>query len=242
MSTDSNKDDLPINGQDAQIAQYRAISVSAVVGLILGLLAPLAMLDRVLWTIPGLGILVGCFALYRIARESPAMFGRKAAIVGLTLSIFFVAAAPTDWFVYRGMVRREAGQFGLDWFRCLAEGQPQKADQLTIHPKFRQPLDDRLWGFYGEAPRWRARLEEYVARPLVRTLLALGPKAQVRYYTTYAEKHAGGEEVYWIVYAVTFDDAGKKKTFFARLQLQRWTLDDGRANWQVVEAETKPSK
>lgn len=97
-------------------------------------------------------------------------------------------------------------------------------------------------GLLRRSTRWRERLEEYVARPLVRTLLALDAKAQVRYYSTVAERQASGEEVLWLVYAVTFDDAGKKKTFFVGLQLQRHKLDDGQANWQVVAAESRPFK
>ena len=94
--------------QDTRIAEYRAVSSSAVAGLILGLLSPAAMIDPVLWTAPIAGIIFSVLGLRRIARNAPALISRKAAMWGLILSIFFGSAAVTDWYVYRAMLRRQA--------------------------------------------------------------------------------------------------------------------------------------
>ena len=40
---------------DADLAAYRALAPQAVAGLIFGLLAPLAMVDPLLWALPALG-------------------------------------------------------------------------------------------------------------------------------------------------------------------------------------------
>ena len=220
--------------QDVQIDEYRAISSSAMAALVLGLLAPLAVLDPLLWSLPALGLFCSLFALRRIARNAPALLGRKAALAGLALSVFFLAAVPADWFVYRRLVRAEARGFATAWFELLAGQQPHKANQLTVHPEFRQPLDEKLWAFYGEGPRWRTKLEEYVAEPLVRTLLALGQKAQVRYYKTGDQRHDAEKDHLAQFYAVTYDDSGEKKTFFVGVELQRHKLESGQANWQVL--------
>ena len=241
--------------QDAELAQYRALSTLAVVGLIWGLLAPLAMIHPLLWGAPLLGILFSGLALRRIARYAPALVGRKAALLGLTLSLLFGTAAPANRLVYRWLVRREGRQFAFQWFGFLARGQPQKAYQLTLAPKYRQPLDDKLWDFYREGPRWQEELEHYVARPLVRTLLALGEqarasgepirsgptqvamgeKAVVRYYQTTSQWQTGEGDRVVQVYAVTYqDDQGdERKTFFVALNLQRVKLETGRANWHL---------
>jgi len=109
---------------------------------------------------------------------------------------------------------------------------------LTIHPQYRQPLDERLWAFYGEGPRWKAKLEDYVAEPLIRTLLELGKDAQVRYYATIGQRFDGQVDELAQIYAVTYDNAEAKKTFFVALELHRRRLETGQANWQIVSAKS----
>ena len=53
---------------DADIARYRALSVLAVAGLVLGLASPSAVLDPLLWAVPICGAIVSTAALWRIAR------------------------------------------------------------------------------------------------------------------------------------------------------------------------------
>ena len=75
--------------QDAELAAYRAVAGQAVVGLIFGLLAPLALVDPLLWAVPALGVLLSGWALRRIRRSEPALAGRKMALAGLVLSLLF---------------------------------------------------------------------------------------------------------------------------------------------------------
>ena len=224
--------------QDDQIDEYRALSSSALIGLIVGLLGCVAVLDPWLLAVPLAGILCNSLALCQIARNAPALLGRKAALVGLAFSVFFLAVAPTHRFVHRRLVRDEARRFATAWFEMLADGQPHKADQLTIHPKYRQPLDERLWGFYGEGLRWRTRLEEYVDDPLIRTLLELGKDARVRYYKTSGQRHDTQLDEVAQIFAVTYDDTAGKKTFFVRIELQRHRLESGQANWQIADVDS----
>ena len=75
----------------------------------------------------------------------------------------FGTAAPTQWFGYRWLLRREARQFADAFFEFLRQGEPHKAYQLTLHPEYRQPLDEKLWRFYRESPHWRGELKNGVA-------------------------------------------------------------------------------
>ena len=45
------------DSQDAELAEYRPLAGQAVLGLICGLLAPLAVVDPLLWSDAGAGIL-----------------------------------------------------------------------------------------------------------------------------------------------------------------------------------------
>ena len=58
--------------QDAELAAYRALVRQAVLGLILGLLAPLAMVDPMLWAIPAAGTIFSWWALRRIKNDAAA--------------------------------------------------------------------------------------------------------------------------------------------------------------------------
>jgi len=224
--------------QDDEIAEYRALSVSAVVGLILGLLSVLALVDPLVWLLPLAGVLVSALAMGKIARAAPALTGRKAALAGLVLSVLFGSAAVTDWVTYRALARSEARQFALLWFELLAQREPKKAFQLTLPPRERHPLDEGLTQFYREGPRWHRLLLDYVERPVVRTLLALGPRAVVRYYETGGQESGGDRDKLYQVFAVTFDDGGEKKTFFVGLTLHRIDLESGRAAWQIFDTHT----
>ena len=223
--------------QDAELAAYRALAGQAVLGLIFGLLAPLAMIDPMLWAAPVLGAMFSWWALRRIKKNAPALAGRKIAMAGLTLSLLFLAAAPTDWLVYRGMIRDEARQFSALWFKYLAQHQPHKAHQLTTTPQSRRPLDDNLWAFYRNGPRVREDMEGYVKSPLVRTLLALGPKAQVRFYQTTDQARDNGNDQVAQCYAVTYDEGGERKSFFVLVRMIRLKLKDGGAGWRITQAE-----
>ena len=226
------------NPQDDQVLAYQAVSRLAVAGLIFGVAAALAFIHPALWIVPVAGILVAGLALWRIARDAPALIGRKAAVAGLMLSMFCAAAAPSEWSAYRGMMRGEARRFAEAWFEFLRQDQPHKAHQLTLHPRYRLPLDDSLWASYAEGSDPRTELENYVSRPVVRALLALGEKARVRYYDTEGQGTVEGRESVYQVYAVTYDEAGGTKTFFIGVALERYQLQGtGRASWRIMRTE-----
>ena len=168
-----------------------SLSGWAMMGLALGLLSPLALLDPVFWALPILSALVCGWALRAIKQNAPAMLGRKAALAGLWLAVFSLAAASGDWLYYRWRMRSEAEQVATFWFELLAKNRPEFAFQLTLPPTQRRPLDDRIWDFYNDSDKLSKSLEKYVSpgKPeqppqLVRTLLALGDSAQVRYVST----------------------------------------------------------
>lgn len=223
---------------DAEVAEYRALSTLAVVGLIFGLLSAAALVDPFAWCLPLLGVLFSLGALRRIARAEPALVGRKAALIGLVLALLMGSTALGQWGGTRYLLRRQARQFATVWFDALRGQQPQVAHQLTQRPKIRRPLDAALWEFYRTGPDRREQLEEYTAQPLVHTLLALGEGARVRYCGTRAVgRYASGFSVFQI-FAVTFDQAGRRTTFFVGVDARRTAPDDsGKADWYLAGAK-----
>ncbi len=226
------------DARDAEFAAYRALAGQSVVGLIFGLLSPLALLGPSFWVVPCLGAFFSGWALRRIARNDEALTGKGLAWAGLAVSLLLGAAAPTDWAVYRRLIREEARQFTAQWFRYATRGEPEKAHQLTLPPPARQSLGGSLWGYYRTTPKQRQALENYVQMPLVLTLLALGPKADVRFYDTILQSRENNDDLVEQCYAVTyFDEDNEKKSFFVGVQALRTTLSDGRAEWRILRAE-----
>jgi hypothetical protein len=222
---------------NADLAEYRTLAWQAVLGLIFGLLAPLAMIDQKLWGMPLVGIFFSYWALRRIRKFAPAMVGRKMAWIGLTLSLLFAVAAPADSLSYRWMVFKEARQFADLWFGYITQDEPQKAHQLTLPPQQRQPQSVRLWDYYRQAENDRASLEKFTAWSAVRPLLALGPRAQVRFYDFGNHIHENDLDLVDLIYAVTYEESGERKSFFVYVKMLRSKLADGAADWRVLNAE-----
>ncbi len=220
---------------DPDATQYQAISGLAVAGLLAGLLSLLAFASPLLWVLAVVAVMVNVKALRWVAANAPALLGRKAALTGLALSVFTVFAIPVDWLLYRAFLRQEARQFAELWFDYLRTDHPLLAHQLTVAPSMRGRLDDRkLWESYQDIEA-RQMLRQYLARPEVRTLLALGDRAIVRYYATESQWADGPRDRVYQTFAVTFPDTDGLKTFFVGLSMQREVdLPTRHAYWQVV--------
>ena len=189
----------------------------------------------VLWLLPVLGVLLSAVGLYRVAASQGEMIGRRAAVIGLWLSVVWLAAGPTDWASYRWALRREARQFAQYWFQFLAENRPREAHQLTQLPKRRAPLDDHLAQRYQEGTRWAEQLQNFVTDRLVSTLLQHGTSAQVEYVDSPLVQHQERYDLVTLRYAVRYPDGPQQQTAYAVLYLHRVYLDDGRrANWQIA--------
>jgi hypothetical protein len=231
-----------VNDADTAVAEYRNLSGFAVSGLALGVLSIAAVIDPMVWCVPFAGVLVSFFALVRIQRNVQALSGRKAALWGLWLSLFFAAAAPGEWWASRYFMRCEAEKLASQWFDYLISGQPEKAFQLTVDSKERQPLDASLWEYYRNSPsEWNA-LYRFIAPPkedesprLVHTLLALNKSAKVRYYDTLYHSTEGANDYMFLRYTVTYEDAGSKKSFFAIVRCIRHKAEDGRISWRILD-------
>jgi hypothetical protein len=229
--------------EEADAVAYRAVSGLALLGLLLGLISALALLVPAFWTAAIAGIIVNVVALRRIAARSPALVGRKAALVGVTLSAIFFAAIPADWLTYRWLVRNEAQKYAATWFDYLRAGQPHKAYELTVGPMSRDRVDDNLWEFFREGTEERAMLAGFLRRPAVGALMALKNKATVRYYDTESQWFDKESDHVYQTYAVTYPDSEGLKTFFVGLVLDR--MAESRTNhayWQIsrIDGGVKP--
>ena len=71
----------------------------------------------------------------------------------------------------------------------------------------------------------------------MRTLLALGPKAQVRFYQTADADREDDNDLVNQFYAVTYEEEGERKSFFVLVRMMRQKLGSGQAGWRILAAE-----
>ena len=101
----------------------------------------------------------------------------------------------------------------------------------------RQPPNSRLWDFYRQAEKGRQDLEKFTALPVVRALLALGPRAQFRFYDFSDQIHEDENDRVDLIYAVTYEESGERKSFFVLVYALRTKLADDRAVWRILSVE-----
>lgn len=225
-------------GFEAQQLRYRAVSKLAVSALVFGGLSFTALIHPLLWLTPVVALLLCGLALWDIARSDRVLTGRRCAVWGLALAMFFGAAGPAKWAGYRWLIRREARQVADEWWQHIEADEPEKAFQLTVLPHLRQPRDETIWEFYRSNPESAEELHEYVKpESLVRTLLELRKQgASFRYYSSEGQESRGTRDWVVVVHAVTYEQQGKKKTFFVRLQLKRYrSFRTGGGLWQIEQ-------
>jgi hypothetical protein len=212
---------------------YKVVERWAVGGLLLGILSPLTLIAPILWLVPLLGLVANAVALRRIKLDAN-LVGGKAALLGLALSIVFVIAPVSQYLTSFAMLSRQAQPIADQWFECLRQDSPEKALMLKMAPDYRPPMNEDLWLFYRHDGQANRDLRQFVEHPLVRTLLALGDRAQVRFYKTTAVGTTGSLAQVQRCYTVTYPDQGGKKTFFVLMMLERKPTENASLNpWCV---------
>jgi hypothetical protein len=223
--------------EGADLPDYRPLCVPALVGCALGAFSFLALLHPVMWFWPLIALAVNAYALL-VLGQSDRMIGRRAALWGLFLSLLFGVAAPLRTGVYQWIQQREAREIGREWFEALLEGNVHKAHQLTTMPGERKPIDAQLPALYEQSADLRTGLDNYLKLPVVATIRALGPRATVRHFQTESTLTDGRSDLVEDAYAVTYEEGGRKKTFFVKLSLWRnLNKDAGPRLWRVQSPE-----
>jgi hypothetical protein len=205
---------------DDEDLDYRTVEPWAVGGLLAGLASAIALVGGPALLVALGAAVVNLIALARIRRER-SRSGRAAALLGLGLATMFaVAPIAQDWVTY-ALLSRQARPIADQWFEDLRRDRPERAVRLQLAAEMRPPLDDSIWLYFRHDDESRYRLIKFVRDPLVRTLLALGDRAEVRFYETRSAVSDGELGGVHFVYTVTYPDASGKKTFLVSLLLER---------------------
>ena len=223
---------------DLEVEGYRPVSWLAVASLALGIAAPLTLSTPLLMCIPALGALFSLLALRSIAASDPPLVGRKVALTGLFLSLFFAAMSLVQLWAFDAQLKREARQCADLFLELLQRREPQKALQLMLAEGQREPADRPLWEFYRTTSHAYDLLRNFVDRPPVHGLLVLGDKANVRYWATEELLPEHDRHYVGLLYTVTYEHEGQPTTFFVRIGVERHVHDEtGKVGWLVSSIE-----
>ncbi|MFO0898557.1 MAG: DUF4190 domain-containing protein [Pirellulales bacterium] len=227
------------DGHEAELEQYRSVSLAAIAALVLGLLSPLAVYHPVLWAIPLSGLAVSLVALAQLRAAESQLTGRKAARVGLALCLLFGAAGPARYFSRAYLVRREAERLTDAWMGYLRSGDPAgkyKAHQLLYDAGMRAPLDDSLPAFYQRNPEQARSLSGYEVEPPIRALLSLSPQAVVTWMGPIEHTSDGPRDLVIEQFRVS-DPQGPEKEFYVQVSANRTQFVASRpGQWSIGKA------
>jgi hypothetical protein len=159
----------------AHLSAYHTASPLAVASLLLGLLSPVCGLGPMLLMVPLAGVAAAIAALRQIAASDGALFGRRAALIGLVLSVAFGFASAGHALATRQLRISQANELGRQWIAQLLHGDTKKAfRQMTGGTVPTTPPPDAELGPGGDP------FKQFLNFPAVKALLAAGADAVVR--------------------------------------------------------------
>ena len=163
------------------IAEYPHVSRLAAVALLLGLLSVAALSSQFMWCLPVAGVIVAIAALRSIARAKENTLGRRAAVIGLALSLMFAAWAPLRYYVRLQILSRQAQEYAVQWIAFVQEGRLREAHQLQLPQYDRQAPDTDLTEYYENDEIMGMEFKEFSKAPCIRKIVELGDKLRPRY-------------------------------------------------------------
>jgi hypothetical protein len=233
MATGTSTVSAPVfHGNDPeQTTEYRTLSVLAIISLVIGLAAPLAIFAPFLLSIPLFGIAISLVALRRIAVSEGLLAGRGAATIGLVLCIASAVMPISHDMIQRTLRVNQAEKFGRDWVALVTSGNTKEAFRLTVDGT--RPLPPAE----PKAPPKPAPYETFVGLPIIKALQAAGAGANIRIRDTVEYQATSYRSIYIRqLYSVTpaSTGGGGQPTEFV-LSVQRATMPrESMSRWLVA--------
>jgi hypothetical protein len=216
---------------DLDVVGYRPVSKLAVAALLFGLAAASALAHPLLWCVPLLGVVLAIAALVRLKRAEVPMIGRKAAIVGLVLSILFGAIAPVHSATVNYWLLARAQRLADEWFARIQTGRVQEAYDLMLHStggKHPPPP-----GPHGDATNdVHTELETFAERQPEAKLLKMGAAAKPQFLAAEVTPDEGDRSAIGLLYRVPIQGEGAATHLTVQFNVQR-RMEPGGERWLI---------
>jgi len=228
-----NDDDRGMMAQQEEegLAEYRSVSRMAVVSLFLGIASILALFHPLSWLIPVVAVLVSFLALRSTASPEKALDGRKAALAGLFLALFFGVAAIGYWALERQVAVRQSRQFVDRFLEILESGDYAKAVECTQSFQYRQPETVPLAEFYAQDESASKLLKGFLEKDVVREIIASEEDADIEFVRVEIIDRPRYGVLCWMRYRITKPDDSSTDFFVAVSRKINPDSASGRPHW-----------
>ncbi|MDR1959826.1 MAG: DUF4190 domain-containing protein [Planctomycetaceae bacterium] len=210
--------------ESQSVAEYRSVSLSAIISLVLGILSVTFLFHWGFFFVPILAFFFAVLALVRFRFTGEMLWGHWMPPIAMFLALFFTAFHYTMWFCFDRILMTQARQFAPLVFDALKEDDLPRYLELQRLRFQRQKtvssIEER-WKPLGKSEEEAESIDMLTKETLLRTLIALGDKADVTFYKSGGVSHDTSDYVS-LIYAVTYPNGtGEKETFFVKVFLQR---------------------
>ncbi len=225
MTEKSQTDSSFSEDSTSDFQSYHAMSSLAVACLVVGLLSPIAIWGPPLWFVPVVGILLGARAWYRISKD-PGLGGRKTAVFGIALALFFGSLGVADHLTYYWALERQAREVAATWFDFVTHDQVPLAHQLTLRPNERAGAGIDPMAMYRKKEN-REALQSWTETPTIERLQEWANQAHMEFLANEALYGLRGKEQLDLLFRVTKKPAkspsetDERSSFQIRLGLRR---------------------
>ena len=223
MDTATRPSAVPaFNADDVNnVADYRSLSVLAIISLLIGLASPLCLLAPVFLLLPLFGVAISLLALRGIAVSGGRLAGRWAATVGLALCVASAASAVSRNTVVRYVRTSRAQEFGHSWLTKLVAKETEQAFKMTVDGTRPPPALEP-----GMPAPTSTPYELFMNNPFVQAALAAGETATVesletQEYAAQTQKDFYVRQKFRITPQSDSGKAGATNAIEATLTLQR---------------------
>jgi len=170
-----------LRSDELTVAQYRTISWSAVIAVILGLASAVALVSPIFSPVAVAAVVVAILALRQIAASEGQLIGRAVAISGLCLATLFFGWGVGRYLTRQWALEENARRTADVWFQLIQSGRLREAYQFRLPAAARIMSPEALAEHYTQNQDAAQELAQFLANPLINELVSLKDRANVRY-------------------------------------------------------------
>jgi hypothetical protein len=219
---------------DATEIEYRKISPLAIVTVGLGLCSSLVLAHVLMWWLPIVTALVATAALRSIDRNPSGLTGKRLAIVGLCLSLFFFAWAVSRLVISNRVAKTQAQEIASKWLTIIREGDYYLAHQWVISTYRRQRGNVSLSEFYNSNADAKKDFLAFDRKVVQDVLKGFDDGDRFEFRKAGAVRGDDARRVVEVFFDV-YPDGGAARPLSIQVE-RRVDSDMGVAMWQILSA------
>jgi hypothetical protein len=223
----------PVRPDEKPVAEYRSIAPMAVVAAGLGLAAAIVLTTPLLAPVPIAGIIVALAALRAIRNSRGELLGAPIAIVGLSLSMFFLGWGVAQHVGRQAVLEQRAREMADVFLDLLMQGRLREAHQFRQSPALRITAPEALAEHYEKNKEAAHELQTFSLSTGVKDLVTRGKAADVRFESIANATHDGQTDTLILRYSYApTSDAAERKPLWVHITRR---YDDGSKHhqWEV---------